>query len=164
MKHRARGAALNRLEAFVGEWRVDASFPGSPPGRSVFEWTLGGQYLIQRSTVPPPAPESLAVVSVDPETGAYTQHYFDSRGVTRVYAMTLSRGTWSLTRESPDFSPLDFNQRFIGNFSRDGRIIKGSWETSKKRGAPWMKDFDLVFTRVGSGASEPIPRKRPPRS
>ena len=98
---------------------------------------------------PHPAPASLAVVSVDPKTGAYTQHYFDSRGVTRVYRMMLSRGTWILTRQSPDFSPLDFNQRFIGKFSRDGRTIKGSWETAKKRGDRWVKDFDLVFTRVG---------------
>ncbi|HEY8952003.1 MAG TPA: hypothetical protein VIP78_05525, partial [Candidatus Dormibacteraeota bacterium] len=78
---------------------------------------------------------------------AYTQHYFDSRGVVRLYAMTLNRGTWILTRESPDFSSLDFNQRFMGKFSRDGETIKGSWETSKKRGSTWVNDFDLVFTR-----------------
>ena len=147
MNQRARSAALKRLDAFIGEWRVDASFPGSLPGRTVFEWALGGQYLVQRSEAPDPAPASLAVVSVDPKTGAYTQHYFDSRGVVRLYAMTLNRGTWILTRESPDFSSLDFNQRFMGKFSRDGETIKGSWETSKKRGSTWVNDFDLVFTR-----------------
>ena len=31
----------------------------------------------------PEAPDSLTIVSVDPETGAYTQHYYDSRGVVR---------------------------------------------------------------------------------
>jgi hypothetical protein len=148
MNQRARAAALKRLEAFIGEWRVDASFPGSPPGRSIFEWALHRQYLVQRSESPRPAPDALAVVSVDPKTGAYTQHYFDSRGVTRVYAMTLSRGTWTLTRESADFSPLDFNQRFVGKFSRDRKTIKGAWETRRKRGSTWVKDFDLVFTRV----------------
>ncbi|HXC76660.1 MAG TPA: hypothetical protein VNU19_06370 [Candidatus Acidoferrum sp.] len=156
MNHRARAAALKRLDAFVGEWQVDASFPGSLPGRSVFEWALDRQYLIQRSMAPHPAPRSLAVVSVDPKTGAYTQHYFDSRGVTRVYAMLLGRGTWILTRESPDFSPLDFNQRFIGKFSRDGSTIKGSWETSRKRGEPWAKDFDLTFSRVGPERRGPV--------
>lgn len=148
MSQRVRAAALKRLDAFVGEWRVDASFPGSPPGRTVFEWALDGQYLIQRSESPNPAPDALAVVSVDPGTGAYTQHYFDSRGVTRVYVMTLSRGTWTLTRESADFSALGFNQRFLGKFSRDGKTIKGAWETRQKRGSTWVKDFDLVFTRV----------------
>ena len=148
MNQRARAAALKRLDAFIGEWRVDASFPGSPPGRTVFEWALDGQYLIQRSESPHPAPDGLEVVSVDPKSGAYTQHYFDSRGVTRVYAMTFNRGTWTLTRESADFSPLDFNQRFVGKFSRDGKTIKGAWETRSKRSSRWVKDFDLVFTKV----------------
>jgi hypothetical protein len=148
MNQRTRDAALKRLEAFVGEWRVDASFPGSPPGHTVFEWALNGQYLVQRSETPHPAPDSLTVVSVNPTTGAYTQHYFDSRGVTRVYAMTLSRGTWTLIRESPDFSPLDFNQRFFGKFAKDGETIKGAWETRKKDSSKWVKDFDLVFSRV----------------
>jgi hypothetical protein len=155
MNQPARAAALKRLDAFIGEWRVDASFPGSPPGRSVFEWALDGQYLVQRSESPDPAPDSLAVVSVDPKTRRYTQHYFDSRGVVRLYAMTLSRVSWTLARESPDFSPLDFNQRFSGKFARDGKTIKGSWETSKKRGSAWVKDFDLVFTRVDTRRSAP---------
>ena len=56
-------------------------------------------------------------MSADPGTGAYTQHYYDSRGVVRLYAMTFSDGLWALTRESPDFSPLDFQQRFTGTLS-----------------------------------------------
>lgn len=106
--------------------------------------------MVQRSQAPHPAPDSLAVVSVDPKTGAYIQHYFDTRGVVRVYAMKLNRGTWTLTRESPDFSPLHFRQRFIGRFTKDGKTIKGAWETGKKRGSAWVKDFDLVFTKVTS--------------
>ncbi|NGO13073.1 hypothetical protein G5C60_37100 [Streptomyces sp. HC44] len=49
------------------------------------------------------APDSMAIVAADPETGAYTQHYFDSRGVIRVYAMTFADGVWRLLRETPDF-------------------------------------------------------------
>ena len=90
-----------------------ASFPGAPPGRAVFEWTLDKAFLTQRTEAPDPAPDSLAIVTVDPRNGAYTQHYFDSRGVVRLYGMTLIRNIWTLTRDSPDFSPLDFHQRFI---------------------------------------------------
>ena len=103
---------------------------------------------MQRSEAPDPAPDSLAIVSVDPKTGAYTQHYFDSRGVVRLYAMTFNRGTWTLLRESPDFSPLDFHQRFIGRFTKDGSTIKGTWETSKGRQSTWKQDFELSYTRV----------------
>ena len=141
----ARNAALKRLDAFIGEWRVEASFPGSPPGRTIFEWSLGRQFLVERSESPRPAPDSTAIISVDPDTAAYTQHYFDSRGVVRVYAMTLSRGVWVLTRTAPDFTPLNFSQRFIGKFGRDGKTIRGTWET--KDGARWERDFDLTYTR-----------------
>ena len=53
---------------------VDASFPGSSPGRATFEWALGRQLLIQHTTAPRPAPDSIAIISVDPKTAAYTQH------------------------------------------------------------------------------------------
>lgn len=147
MNQRARNAALKRLEAFIGDWRVDASFPGSAPGHAAFEWALHGQYLLQRMETPDPAPDCLAIISRDPKTGAYTQHYFDSRGVTRIYAMTFNRGIWTLLRQKPDFSPLDFHQRFVGRLSKDGSTIKGTWETSTGRRSAWKKDFDLTYTR-----------------
>jgi hypothetical protein len=89
MDQAARNAALERLEAFIGEWSMEASFPHAEPpgvvGRTVFEWMLGGQFLMQRSDVPhPDAPDSAAVIGSDPDSKAYSQHYFDSRGVARV--------------------------------------------------------------------------------
>ena len=118
----SRADALARLDVFAGEWVVVARFPGvdAPAARSTFEWALDRRFLIQRIQVPvPEAPDALTIVSTDPETGAYTQHYYDSRGVVRLYAMTLADGVWTLTRESPDFTPLDFRQRFTGTFSAD---------------------------------------------
>jgi hypothetical protein len=147
MSQEAFHAAMKRLEAFVGEWKVEASFPGSPPGRAVFEWELGGQYLVQRTQVPDPAPDNIAIIAPDPLHNAYTQHYFDSRGVVRVYAMTFNGGAWMLWRNSPDFSPLDFSQRFIGKFSDDGQTITGAWETSMD-GATYEHDFDLIYTKI----------------
>jgi hypothetical protein len=117
--------------------------------RSRFEWALDGQFLLQRTEVPvPAAPDSLTIISTDPETGAYTQHYYDSRGVVRLYAMTFADGVWTLTRESPDFSPLDFRQRFTGTFSPDGNTITGAWEKSVPD-AGWEHDFDLIYRRAG---------------
>jgi hypothetical protein len=110
-----RSETLARLGVFVGEWVLEARFPGGEAApsiakedgaqaRSQFEWALDGQFLLQRTEVPvPEAPDSLTIVSVDLETGAYTQHYYDSRGVVRLYAMTFAGGVWTLTRESADF-------------------------------------------------------------
>lgn len=64
-----------------------------PAARSVFEWMLDGQYLAQHTEISvPEAPDSLAIVAVGPEQGRYTQHCYDSRGVTRLYSMTFTSG------------------------------------------------------------------------
>jgi len=78
---------------------------------------------------------------------AYTQHYFDSRGVGRVYAMSFSEGVWTLLQEAPDFTALDFSQRFTGTFSDDGKTIAGRWE-SRTDSSSWGHDFDLTYTKV----------------
>jgi len=154
-----RADTLARLDIFVGEWVLEARFPGDlpapsnatgegPRGRSWFEWALDRQFLLQRTEIPiPEAPDSLAVVSADLETRAYTQHYYDSRGVARLYAMSLAAGVWTLTRESPDFTRLDFSQRFTGTFSADGNTISGNWE--KRAGGDWEHDFALTYRRAG---------------
>ncbi|HEY3902748.1 MAG TPA: hypothetical protein VGM14_02415 [Streptosporangiaceae bacterium] len=147
-----RTEALARLEAFIGEWSVEADFAGdqpAPTGRSRFEWALDGQFLLQHTEVPiPGAPDSLAIVAIDPRTGGYTQHYYDSRGVVRLYAMTFADGAWTLLRESPDFSPLDFRQRFTGAFSEDLDTITGAWQMGADGGG-WKHDFAMIYRRAG---------------
>ncbi|MFJ6084555.1 hypothetical protein ACIQI8_24440 [Streptomyces sp. NPDC092369] len=150
MTEPARQEALARLDALVGEWELRADFPGRtvPPGRSVFEWTLDGRFLVQRTEVPlAEAPDTMSVIAVDQETGGYTQHYFDSRGVVRLYAMTFVDGLWQLVRETPDFTPLSFRQRFTGRFSADGDTISGAWEIAKDASADYEHDFALTYHR-----------------
>jgi hypothetical protein len=154
----SRSDALGQLEVFAGEWVLEARFPGAEPvtARTWFEWTLDRQFLLQRTEVPvAEAPDSLMIVSTNPETGAYTQHYYDSRGVVRLYAMTLAAGTWTLTREAADFTPLDFSQRYIGTFSADANTITGAWEM-RHPGADWAPDFVLNYRRVNSNGGPPL--------
>jgi hypothetical protein len=129
-----------------------ATFPGAPPvagGRVVFEWMTGEQFLIERWEVPmPEAPDGLAIIGFDEGRGTFLQHYFDSRGIARVYAMRLEDGIWTLWHETPDFSPLDFAQRYTGSFSDDGTTIVGRWEIAHD-GSTWEHDFDLTYVRVG---------------
>ncbi len=42
--------------------------------------------------------------------------------------MTFTDGVWTLLRSSPDFSPLDFSQRYTGTLSDNGDTIHGAWE------------------------------------
>ena len=142
---------LERLQPLVGEWRIEApAFPLPPTdadaARMTFEWTGGGAFLLQRSSIPvPEAPDGLSVIGTDAGDG-YTQHYFDSRGIARVYAMTFDGREWTLERHAPDFTPLPFHQRWLGAFT-DDTTIRGRWETSPD-GREWELDFELEYHRL----------------
>jgi hypothetical protein len=141
------------LAPFVGEWRILAAFDNMPPAdigaRVSFEWLPGERFLIERWEIPvPEAPDGIAIIGADPKSeGNYLQHYFDSRGVARVYKMSVEDGVWKLWRDEPDFSTLDFSQRFTGTFGPDGKAIAGSWEICCD-GETWEHDFDLTYIRA----------------
>lgn len=144
------------LDALVGEWTMEAGPPGGPPwpggGRGSFEWLEGHTWLIQRWSIEmPEAPDGIAIIGAkdapasgekSAESGELVQHYFDSRGVHRVYEMSLEGGIWKLEREGEPF-----DQRFKGKFSDDGKTIEGRWERTED--GEWIVDFDLTYTRVG---------------
>jgi hypothetical protein len=141
------------LAPLVGEWTMEATFPGAPPtdpaGRTVFECMSDERFLIQRWQVPhPAAPDGIAIIGFDEQRDTYLQHYFDSRGVARVYEMRLQERVWTLSRTAADFAPLDFSQRFTGTFSDDGATITGAWESAHD-GANWEHDFGLTYRRSG---------------
>ena len=60
---------MKDLERFIGEWTVEASFEDASPGRTSFEWMLDGQYLLERSESPDPAPDSVAIIAPGTEGG-----------------------------------------------------------------------------------------------
>jgi hypothetical protein len=139
---------IQELEPFIGEWRVDVDLPGGDEveARCTFEWLLDGAFVLQRTTVNLPVPDSHSIISAGGD-GGFTQHYFDSRGVIRVYAMTFEDGTWALLRDAPDFTPLSFSQRYTGELSADGSRIDGRWEKADP-GEDWQLDFELNYARV----------------
>ena len=148
MEHARRDAALERLDALIGEWTMEATPPGGPrwPGeaRVRFEWLEGRTFVIERWTVDlPEAPDGIAIIGAGDEPDSLRQHYFDSRGVARIYEMTLRDGIWSLWRDAPD----PFPQRFSATFSEDGATITGRWEKAED-GSTWETDFDLTYRRV----------------
>jgi len=118
--------SLEDLAPFVGEWRILAALgddPGADVGaRVTFEWLAGGRFLIERWEIPiPEAPDGIAIIGADPDSeGNCLQHYFDSRGVARVYKMSLEDGVWkALARRAG----------FLGS-TRPPASGRGSSETS----------------------------------
>jgi hypothetical protein len=149
-----RPASLDRLDVLTGQWEMEATFgagyfgPGSPAitgrgGRTTFEWVEGRFFLTQRFiNEHPAAPSGVAIIGAGAEPGTFTQHYYDSRGVARIYQMTLDGGTWTLWREAPGFW-----QRYTGLISDDGHTITGAWEGSAG-GQDWKHDFGLTYVKV----------------
>jgi hypothetical protein len=149
----ALAPALKHLEALVGEWTTEIVHPTVRPnpirGRRRFERLTksnngSGGFLVQYDEVEhPDFPDSVTLIGVDADAPAdlFTYHYFDTRGVERIYQMSLSNGIWKLWREAPDF-----RQRFTGTFSADGRSISGHWEKSTDS-VHWEHDFDLTYTK-----------------
>jgi hypothetical protein len=157
MEEDERSDRLERLDVLVGQWRIEVPAWPLPPeladaARTSFEWTLGGAFLLQRSSVPvPEAPDGLSLMVPDAGDG-YIQHYFDSRGIARIYAMAFDGREWTLERHSADVSPLTFHQRWLATFSADRDTIQGRWEKSPD-GRDWELDFELTYHRVRPGAT-----------
>lgn len=147
---------IDELAALVGTWRMDVAFPDGREGapqdmgaRTVFELGPESGYLVQRWQVPhPQAPDGIAIITADAAGPGFLQHYFDSRGVVRLYTMTFTEHAWTLERTKPDFSPLDFSQRWEAELSADGRTIAGQWLDGAAHGG-WSHDFALTYTRLG---------------
>ena len=152
MTTNADESPMARLAPFIGTWNVNAVFPDRPEGvgtgRMVFEWGPGEAFLMQRwETSLAGFPEAITVVGVDESRDAYLQHYFDSRGVARLYQMRFDNLEWSLIRTTADFTELGFAQRYTGRFSDDLATIRGTWESSGD-GTTWSHDFELIHTRA----------------
>jgi hypothetical protein len=136
---------LDDLGLLVGEWETHARWPADPQGSgrglTTFEWLDGRYYLLQRFSASTLQPDGIAVIGAA-AGGAFTQRYFDARGVQRVYDMSLSGGQWRLWRDAPGFW-----QRYTGTIGGDGATITGAWEFSRD-GLTWTHDFSLSYRRI----------------
>jgi hypothetical protein len=150
----SRPAALDRFDALIGTWEMEASFKAgyfgaeAPPitnrgGRTTFEWLEGRFFLLQRFVNEhPAAPSGMAIIGPSGEREPLTQHYYDSRGVARIYRTSLEGRVWKVWREAPEFW-----QRYTGTISEDGSRIEGAWEGSTD-GSEWKHDFDLTYIKA----------------
>jgi hypothetical protein len=143
-------SALERLNLFVGEWDIEitamsweADKTAVVRGRASFAWTEGSAFLLERFEVPNTEfPRGISMIGPDDSAETYGMLYFDSRGVSRIYHMSLSENVWKLWRDFPGFS-----QRFIGTFNEQRNQIAARWEKSDD-GSNWELDFQLTYTKV----------------
>ena len=139
----SRDPALDELDALVGEWDTEMThplIPGVVRGRTVFEWLAGRAFLIQRSDAPPGTiPSAIAVIGGGDTPAVWPMHYFDSRGVFRVYQVSIDGGVWKVWRDVPGFA-----QRSTGVFEDEGRTIRVRWELDRDA---WKPDLEVTYRR-----------------
>jgi hypothetical protein len=152
--------ALEPLNRVVGTWSTEATHPafsGIVHGSVTIEWLEGERFLIHRArTDHPDFPDSISIIGFmerdrvadsagsDPAataTPALSMHYFDSRGVFRVYDVSIDRESWRIWRNAPGFS-----QRYTGTFADGGDTIAGCWQLCQD-GEQWHDDLQITYRR-----------------
>jgi hypothetical protein len=139
----------------IGQWHGEGEIPVDPPMPISVEASIErfGDFAVMR-TVGEPAemPSTLSVIGGAPDGEPQPMHYFDDRGVKRLFLTTVDGSTWTIWRSpDEDWNGPDgpgFNQRFIGELSADGNTIEGRWERGiGDAGDQWELDFPITYVR-----------------
>jgi hypothetical protein len=150
---------LNYLSRLVGNWVTEATHPALPGavarGTASIEWLEGERFLIFRSRNGHPAlPDAISIigftdvdrVSADANQSTVagdsrlSMHYFDSRGVFRVFEVNVDAEAWRMWRNAPGFS-----QRFTGTFTDSGTIV-GRWQLCRDD-VHWDDDLQILYRK-----------------
>jgi hypothetical protein len=145
---------MKEFEPLIGEWHGEGEFP-DPPLKLSVEATIErfGEFLVFRSDgKPAEMPDTISIIGGAAPGEPQPMHYFDSRGVKRLFLTTVEGSTWRIWRApGEDWNGPDgpgFNQRFIGEISSDGRTIEGRWERGLgDAGDQWEIDFPITYVR-----------------
>jgi hypothetical protein len=138
---------LEPLGALAGTWTTVGTHPLVPGktfhGRSSFDWIEGGAFLVMRSEIDEPEiPSAIGIFGSDDGTGEVSMLYFDERGVSRRYEVSLQDNVWKWWRDDQGFS-----QRFSGTIAADGRTIVSRGEMMRD-GSRWEPDLEVTFSRL----------------
>jgi len=152
---------MKQFEPLIGEWHGEGDFPTEPPMKISHEAKIErlGEFIVFSSVAEPAeVPDSISIIGGAPNTEPQPMHYFDSRGVKRLYVTALVTATWKIWRApGEDWNGPHgpgFNQRFIGEISADGNTIEGRWERGTgEDGDEWEVDFPMNYTRTKRSAA-----------
>jgi hypothetical protein len=146
------------FEPLIGKWHGEGEIPLEPPMRVSAEATIErlGAFIVFRSVgVPAEMPATISIIGGAADGEPQPMHYFDSRGVKRLYMTAVEGSTWKIWRApGEDWNGPDgpgFNQRFIGEIAADGRTIESRWERGMDdAGDAWEIDFPMTYVRVAA--------------
>ena len=140
---------LERLgRRLVGAWTTEATHPDVPgttiSGAAEVEWLEGERFLIFRAhNDHPDFPDSIAIIG---DTDGLRMHYFDSRGVHRIYEMRVTDDGWEIARDAARRDAPKFSQRLTVTFEGDDNTMAGRSKLSFDD-KTWQDDLQITYRR-----------------
>jgi hypothetical protein len=143
--------ALRPFEVLVGEWRTTGTHPLLPGrslhGRTSIAWHEGGAFLVLRTEMDASEiPSGLAILGSDDAAGTFFLVYFDERGISRKYDVTLTGDRLVWSRDEAGFA-----QRNTIVIEPGGARMTAAGEMSRD-GGEWEGDLALTYDRAGPPA------------
>lgn len=140
--------ALKPFEFLIGSWRTTGSHPDVPGttfhGHTNFEWTEGGAFIVMHSEIDEPEiPSGVAIFGAD--ENEFFLSYFDERGVSRKYEVSVKDGEMIWKRDDAKLA-----QCMTFTVHEGGAQIVCKGRKSEKGGA-WGDDLQLTYDRQPSG-------------
>lgn len=138
---------LQPFSRLIGEWTTVATHRLMPNvtlhGRTTFSWLQGGAFVNMQSEVDEEGvPSATAIIGSDNDSETFYMLYFDERGVSRKFDVTVHGNILTYIRLVPGFS-----QRFTHTLSDDGSTINVLVEL-REDDVNWKKDLEATYTRV----------------
>jgi hypothetical protein len=131
---------MRAIDRLLGTWEFTMHHSAmSEPvtGRQRYERVLDGAFVLQHWTYyHPDFPDAMAMLSGD------RYHYFDVRGITRIFDLRVDDAGWSMIRLDEASS-----QRHTARF-RGPDVMESTGEMSHDGGVTWQPDFTMTHRRV----------------
>lgn len=132
---------MRALDRLLGRWEFTMGHCAMAEpviGTHVYERVLDGAFVLLRWTYEhPDFPDAMALISDD------QYHYFDVRGLIRIFQFEIHDAGWSMIRVDDDFS-----QRTVARFEGPDRT-ECTGDASSDRGITWRHDFSMAMRSVG---------------
>ena len=108
------------------------------------QWLEGERFLIFRShNDHPDFPDSTSILG---DTDGLQWHYFDSRGVHRIYELRVTDGGWEISRDAAGLDAPAFSQRLMVTFGDDDNTMEGR-STISFDDETWQDDLQITYRR-----------------
>jgi hypothetical protein len=142
--------ALKAFNPIIGIWNTIGTHGLIPDttlhGRTSFSWHESGAFILMNSSIEEDVgiPAGMAIIGSDDNLDKYVMIYYDERGVSRNYNVSMKDNVVKWWRNGPEFP-----QRYSLTISDDRQTMTGKGELAKD-GSTWEKDLDLTYSKTKS--------------